>query len=339
MHYCIQDVQSKDFKSPSAEPLAPGGLEPSSPGAAAVPLDGALQVGEMAHPWTWKYFGMYYQYFVVGIFSGAMSPLMYPVFSFILGMASYSVKGGYQVMTVWWSLKIFIGACSDCVPIYGYRRKPYIIAGWVVTCIMLAVLMTLGQPKPGDAPFPYLLLLSAVNLAYIWADVATDGMLTDFAAREPQHIRGRLQSSIYTLRFVAMAMIASIMAFGFSSKEYGGSFAWSLSLPQLLAVLLGLAAIGIYPYTRLYEENHYKRLSYVAQFKKLYQRIKLNAVWRVISFSFFVHFFAYFSNTTGYDVARQWCHVEPWVEGLFSNVLANCTSMMMIMMIILVLLL
>lgn len=25
------------------------------------PAEGALQSGELAHPWTWDYFGMYYQ--------------------------------------------------------------------------------------------------------------------------------------------------------------------------------------------------------------------------------------------------------------------------------------
>lgn len=142
-------------------------------------------------------------------------------------------------MTMWWSFKIFIGAFSDCFPIIGLRRKPYIVGGWTLSCILvrkplttlllfntpfitlfplcilsripshppsflnpshfqLAILITFGQPKRGDEAYVYLLFLSAITLCYVIGDVAMDSYVTDQAQREPIHVRGHLQSTIYT---------------------------------------------------------------------------------------------------------------------------------------------
>ena len=66
--------------------------------AAAAPAHGgALQAGGMADLWTRDHIGVAFNYFCVGLLTGASSAMMYPVFSFILGMSSYTVKGGYQV--------------------------------------------------------------------------------------------------------------------------------------------------------------------------------------------------------------------------------------------------
>jgi hypothetical protein len=266
---------------------------------------------------------VHYQYITVGFFYGSMQPLMYPIFNHMLGLQSYAVKGGYQVMTIWWTLKMFIGAFSDSFPIFGYRRKPYILIGWTLAAAMTVVTITLGQPHKGDAAWPYLLCFSAINMFYIVADVAMDGMVTDLAQREKEEDRGKLQSGIYLARSIAMAATSAFMAFGFSDERYGGTFKWSFDLPDYLIILVGVAVLGIYPYWRMEEDGGYTRQSYTGQFVKLFSRLQLNAVWRVVCFSFSVHFFAYIANAASYDIIKQWCDTEPWVNGLFSNVLSN----------------
>ncbi len=63
-------------------------------------------------------------------------------------------------------------------------------------------------------------------MGYIVGDVAMDSMVTDLAQREPLAERGQLQSQIYLVRTVAMSLTAALTSFGFSSVEYGGTFAW-----------------------------------------------------------------------------------------------------------------
>lgn len=274
-------------------------------------------------PWDWRFFGVYYQYIVLGVFYGTMNPLMYPLFSKLLDLPSYRVKGSMQVMIIWWTFKMFIGCFSDCFPIFGYRRKPYIIVGWSLSVAMVCVIISFGQPQTGDAAWPYVLGFSLVNFFYIVGDVAMDGLVTDLAKREPVERRGKIQSTIYMCRYFAMSFTACLVAFGFSDERYGGNFPWAFDLPDYLLILVVVGALGIYPFYRVEESNHHQRRSYFAQLGTLGKRIQMNAVWRVMLFSFSVHFFAYINNVNLLDIQRQWCHTQPWVEGLFSSVLAQ----------------
>ncbi len=114
-----------------------------------------------------------------------------------------------------------------------------------------------------------------------------------------------------------------LVQFGFSSPEYGGDFSWGFTLPQYLAITLVLAVLGLAPFYRLKEKVDQTHQSMVAQFQRLFRRFELDACWRVVLFLFLCNFFTSLHNNTFYDVANQWCHVSPWVEGLFGNILAN----------------
>lgn len=218
---------------------------------------------------------------------------------------------------------MFIGAFSDCYPIFGYRRKYYVLIGWFLAFLMTMVTVGLGQPEPGDAAWKYLLCFSAVNLFYIIGDVAMDGMVIDLAKHEPIEKRGSIQSSIYLVRSLAMSVTSTFMAFGFSSPEYGGDFSWGMKLPHYLMFLAGVNMLGLYFYYRGKEGNHYKRKSYLKQFKQMYKRMKLRVVSEIILFSFFVHLITYINNASSLDIERQWCNTEPWVDGLFGSVLSS----------------
>jgi hypothetical protein len=50
-----------------------------------------------------------------------------------------------------------------------------------------------------------------------------------------------------------------------------------------------------------------ERRSLAAQFGGLFDRLKLDAVWRVGLFAFSVGFFTQITNNTTYDVAGEWC--------------------------------
>jgi hypothetical protein len=132
-------------------------------------------------------------------------------------------------MTIWWSLKIFVGSLSDCYPIWGYRRKSYVLIGWSIAIALTVVAICLGQPYKGADTWKWLLCFSFINMGYIIGDVAMDSMVTDLAQREPLAERGQLQSQIYLVRTVAMSLTAALTSFGFSSVEYGGAFAWYAS--------------------------------------------------------------------------------------------------------------
>lgn len=43
-----------------------------------------------------------------------------------------------------WSFKILNGLLTDCVPVFGMRRKPYFVIGW---CIYVAAGLVSHQPS------------------------------------------------------------------------------------------------------------------------------------------------------------------------------------------------
>lgn len=105
-----------------------------------------------------------------------------------------------------------------------------------------------AAPCNPDAPshagqYTALLLLAAVG--YVLADVAADGLLVEWARREPEHRRGALQVRVYTVRTLGNAAGAVLVGLGFNSYEYNGSFSWGLSLRGLALVLAALAALMV----------------------------------------------------------------------------------------------
>ncbi len=210
----------------------------SAPVSSSTDTDTAIQKGERPYWCSREWFGVYYQYVAVGVFLGSANPLMYPVFVKLIGMESYRVKGAYSVMTLWWSLKVFIGALSDCVPLFGFKRKSYMVLGWGLATALATATIFFGQPYKDAPAWWWLLCFSGINMGYIVGDVACDAFVTDLAQREPIAERGKLQSTIYFVRFIAMSATALLISFGFSSAEYGGTFSWGFKLPQYVAIMV-----------------------------------------------------------------------------------------------------
>lgn len=104
------------------------------------------------------------------------------------------------------SLKLFCGFLSDSTPIFGLRRKPYLIIGWSVYILCYGILAILDKPSIVElAVFIFL-----AGMGFIQADVCTDAMIVERSKRyETIKTRGILQASgknsfaSPSLRFVA----------------------------------------------------------------------------------------------------------------------------------------
>ena len=68
-------------------------------------------------------------YFSVGLMIGGSTSLLYPVLIVKAGATASLMTASYAVVMVFWSYKIVFGFLSDCFPIFGYRRKPYMVMG------------------------------------------------------------------------------------------------------------------------------------------------------------------------------------------------------------------
>ena len=70
--------------------------------------------------------------------------VLYPVLIIENGVNSSFYSAARSLVTLFWSYKILFGILSDCVPIRGLRRKPYIIFGWTLCAAVFFGLAGVG---------------------------------------------------------------------------------------------------------------------------------------------------------------------------------------------------
>ncbi|KAH9118517.1 hypothetical protein LEN26_012053, partial [Aphanomyces euteiches] len=135
LSYVHSDANAKDGQYTEAK--TPGELE-----------DGALVEGGALPIWSREAFGLYSQYFTIGVIYGMIPALNYPIFNFYLQMEGYQTASYSVLVNLGWSYKVLFGMFSDCFPIFGYRRKSWMLIGWTVAMICLAVMFfsSLGDP-------------------------------------------------------------------------------------------------------------------------------------------------------------------------------------------------
>jgi hypothetical protein len=92
--------------------------------------------------------GLLFQYAAVGLTYGVMPATIYPFLQQYLNTSGTQVTVATQLVVFPWSFKAFYGALSDCVPIFGLRRKPYMLIGWTICIAMMLVMacMPAGDP-------------------------------------------------------------------------------------------------------------------------------------------------------------------------------------------------
>ncbi|RQM10557.1 hypothetical protein B5M09_013902, partial [Aphanomyces astaci] len=238
-----------------------------------------------------------------------------------------------------WSLKVFVGILSDCAPLFGYRRKSYMILGWIACgcCMLFLALHDHGSPyyinRAIDGiplakltPFQRLhdvdvhagrrgtfiaLACAVATIAFVVSDVAADALVVEYAQREPENVRGRLQSLIYSVRSASAAISTCFLGFCLNSPAYGGRFSWDLGMNGAFGCL-ALVNFAVVPAT-YWGVHDTKRepqplRPYLLQFWKLVQK---RAVWQVMLYSFLSSLLGSNLTTTAAPYVKyHWAKVE-----------------------------
>jgi hypothetical protein len=159
----------------------------------------------------------------VGVIYGGLPSTIYGFFLGYLNVEGYVYATAATIVSLPWSFKFLFGAVNDCVPLFGYRRKPYMVIGWAVCALALLRLATMPLPKPywcvdadgagyvrtvktasggtaaatpcnrsaSEAGGRYAFLMMVASLGYCVADVAADGLTVSLARAEPPELRGQ----------------------------------------------------------------------------------------------------------------------------------------------------
>ncbi|KAF0720816.1 Aste57867_11 [Aphanomyces stellatus] len=280
------------------------------------------------------------QYVSVGFMIGAMQQISYPIFIAYYHMEGTQYNAATALIGLGWSLKVFVGIVSDCFPLFGYRRKSYMILGWICCGLCMLFLSVHDHGKPyyinralDGVPLTELsplqratqvdvhagrrgtfvaLVCAIATISFVISDVAADALVVEYAQREPEAVRGRLQSLIYSTRSASSAFATCMLGFCLNSPAYGGRFSWDLGMNGVF-VILGISNVLVIPITALYVHETKRPAppplgAYLLQFWTLAQK---RAVWQVMLYSFFSALLGSCISTTAAPYVKyNWAKVE-----------------------------
>lgn len=293
-------------------------------------------------------FGLLAQYAAVGLVYGTLPATIYPFLTGYLNMEGTATTSATALLSIPWSLKVFIGMLSDNVPIFGYRRRPYMMLGWAMAATCLGLMAMLPMPAPyfvkpeyrnyapalyaakgvqvrEDAPTHgarYIVLMMLASLGYLLSDVAADAVVVEYAQREPAAIRGRTQTAIYTVRTLFSIVASCLLAFGMNGPEYGGDFQTGLSFATVM-LLLAVVCVPVIPLTWLFvHEDKYTRPEFAVYLTSLWDALQSRAFYQVIAYNFFSGVLANISYVASYPIQAYWVKATNLSYNL-SNIVGN----------------
>jgi len=238
--------------------------------------DGSLESGGVVQVFAWRRIGYLAQYFSVGLIYGGLPATQYGLFIAYLNAPAYISSAASALSTFPWSMKIIFAIISDCFPIYGYRRIPYMAGGWAVTAVFLIALAALNMPKPyhcfgtggsyntsavcnpeaqTEVGMTLAVLMFFCAIGYVQADVAADALTVQYARREPLATRGRTQTTAYLVRQVGVICAQLLVGLGMNGKEYNGTFDHALSFNAICGILAVPAVLMVPTSLFLVEES------------------------------------------------------------------------------------
>ncbi|KDO29772.1 hypothetical protein SPRG_19691 [Saprolegnia parasitica CBS 223.65] len=296
------------------------------------------------------------QYGCAGILLGGFSSISYPLFTgyfHMTGAQSNSVK---TLMGLGWTCKVFFGLVTDCVPICGYRRKSWIILGWLCClAVMLGIVcMDLGRPYYGDPALMDIppenltaadlaqinesapttggtlaILLGLATAFYVVTDSAADGLVIEYAQREPVSVRGRIQSLAYAVRTACCTISMVIVGVCMNSPRFAGSFDWDFGVNTIFLVFCAPCVL-MPPVAYLFIlDTKMPPLDLRSYVQQTWTTIQRRATWQLVLFIFFSQLLGGYSLTTtaGPYVMMVWANVTNLQSQIQAMAYAGILSM------------
>ncbi|UIZ24175.1 hypothetical protein KXD40_008301 [Peronospora effusa] len=313
---------------------------------------GSLRDGGVPKLFSAESCGLLVQYAAVGLMMGALPSAVTPFLSYYLNMEGQATTSARALLGIPWSAKVFIGIISDCFPICGFRRRPYMIIGWMLCSLCLVAITALPlensyfpeatwrELKPDEytaekiaainyhAPASggkYVVLMMLATLGYVVADVAADGVVVEYAQREPIEIRGRTQTAIYTVRTIFSIFGGILVGFGLSSPPYGGDFTFGISFP-MFSLILAVCCIPVIPLTWYFVFEIRVRTPQLHQcINRLWEALQSRALYQVIAYSFFSGVFGGIGYVASDPVTMYWARATSFSISV-SQIIGSCVT-------------
>ncbi|MEG4021308.1 MULTISPECIES: folate/biopterin family MFS transporter [unclassified Microcoleus] len=213
-----------------------------------------------------------------------------------LGMSPAEVSAMLGVVALPWIIKPVFGFMSDGLPIFGYRRRPYIVlSGLLGTSAWVGLATIVHTPLAATGA----IALSSLSLAV--SDVIADSLVVERARKESVTDAGSLQS----LSWGAAALGGLITAY------LSGSLLQHFSTHTIFLITASFPLIVSATAWLIAEEKTNKRTDFEAvkdQLKQLRQAVTQKTIWLPTAFLFILQatpssdsaFFFFTTNELGF---------------------------------------
>ncbi|KAF0699663.1 Aste57867_9785 [Aphanomyces stellatus] len=255
---------------------------------------GPLRPGGAVQLWSKSHAGLLVSSLFVGVMFGAfpalvlhdeeryarvatVAPLLAPFYPI------FSIHTSFMLFPA--SLRFVMGLVTDLVPLVGYRRKSYMVAGWLVGAlfVLVAAIVVGVFDQSSDVLVP---LLLGACIGVSMADVAGEGLLVEWAQRESLVERGRLQALVVGTKFLGTALAQVYLAF----LEGGNTKEWTSDDTIRKALFFSLAMLALVPIPFVIyvvaEPPTVKVAPLVDRCLGLWQLLQSKAVASILAFSF-----------------------------------------------------
>jgi folate/biopterin transporter len=191
-----------------------------------------------------------------------------------LGMTPAEVSAMLGVVAIPWIIKPLFGFMSDGLPIFGYRRRPYIVlSGLLGTAAWVGMATVVHTPLAATGA----IALSSISLAV--SDVIADSLVVERARKETVSDAGSLQS----LSWGASALGGLITAY------LSGSLLQHFSTHTIFLITASFPLIVSATAWLIAEEKINKRTDFATvkdQLKQLRQAVSQKTIWLPTAFLF-----------------------------------------------------
>ena len=154
-----------------------------------------------------------------------------------LGLSPAEVAALTGVATLPWTIKPLFGFLSDGLPIFGYRRRPYLVLSGLMGTAAWLVLATVAHTAWLATA---MILLSSLSVAI--SDVIVDSLVVERARQESQSEAGTLQSLSWGASAIGGLLTAYLGGLLLEQTSTRVVFAVTATFPLIVSVVAWLIA-------------------------------------------------------------------------------------------------
>lgn len=125
-----------------------------------------------------------------------------------LGLSPAETSALLGIVALPWMIKPLFGFISDGLPIFGYRRRPYLILSGLLGTLSWVLLATVVT-----RPWQAIAAISLGSLSVAFSDVIADSLVVERARKESQSDAGSLQSITWAASAIGGLITAYLSGF------------------------------------------------------------------------------------------------------------------------------